>query len=206
MHLSDLKLMQRIQTQDVDAFDILFVRYQERIARHVQNIVREKSATEDLVQEIFLRVWTRAEQWEAPLEDTLGGNNPGRQISVKPWLYRIATNLSLNHLRAVQRRPQQSLEIPADELLDDGEISVPGWMIDTKALQPDVVLEMVEQQQHLRQLINELPEDRRILFYLVYDEEMDMRSVAHELGIPEGTVKSRLYYSKRQLAKRILDF
>jgi len=83
---------------------------------------------------------------------------------------------------------------------------VPGWMIDTKALQPDVVLEMVEQQQHLRQLINELPEDRRILFYLVYDEEMDMRSVAHELGIPEGTVKSRLYYSKRQLAKRILDF
>jgi len=47
MHLSDLKLMQRIQTQDVDAFDILFVRYQERIARHVQNIVREKSATEE---------------------------------------------------------------------------------------------------------------------------------------------------------------
>lgn len=200
MHQSDLQLMERIQNQDADAFDQLFARYQEQIARHAQNIVRDNAATEDLVQEIFLRVWTRAEQWEAP------PTKEGEGIaSVRPWLYRIATNLSLNHLRAVKRRPQQSLDISADDLMDEEEISVPGWMIDTKALQPDRAVEIAERQQQVRQLISELPEDRQMLFHLVYDEEMDMRSVANQLGIPEGTVKSRLYYSKQQIARKVSE-
>ena len=68
---------------------------------HIARIVREPAATEDLVQEVFLRVWTRAEQWQG-------------SGTVKGWLYRIATNLSLNHLRSVKRRPQQPLEISTE--------------------------------------------------------------------------------------------
>ena len=153
---------------------------------HIARIVREPAATEDLVQEVFLRVWTRAEQWQG-------------SGSVKGWLYRIATNLSLNHLRSVKRRPQQPLEIPTD---DDDDSPIPGWMVDASALTPEAQLEIVEQQKRLGQLINALPPDKQDVFRMVYDDEMDLQGVADALQIPEGTVKSRLYHSRKRLSKQ----
>jgi DNA-directed RNA polymerase specialized sigma24 family protein len=67
---------------------------------------------EDLVKEVFLWVWTRADQW----------NGLGK---VEGWIYRIATNLSLNHLRSVKRRPQQRFEMLANDIGDDEGISAP---------------------------------------------------------------------------------
>jgi RNA polymerase sigma-70 factor (ECF subfamily) len=93
---------------------------------HVIRIVRNETVAQDLVQEVFLRVWTRADQWD------------GRG-KVKGWVYRIATNLSLNHLRFEKRRPQQRLEIPADDFEDTEDFSIPGWMIDTSALTPEAL-------------------------------------------------------------------
>ena len=63
---------------------------------------------DDLTQETFLRVWTRSEQWD------------GRG-SFTGWLYRIATNLALNHLRSVKRRRQRPLELPAEPDDDDDD-------------------------------------------------------------------------------------
>ncbi|RIK37812.1 MAG: hypothetical protein DCC55_23085 [Chloroflexi bacterium] len=190
MQRSDHDLIRQIQAQDAAAFEVLFVRYRTPIQRHVQSIVRDHTAGDDLVQEVFLRVWTRAEQW-----DDHG--------SVKAWLYRIATNLALNYLRTVRRRPQQTLEARlVDESGSEEEISAPGWLVDAAALEPPAVVEAAEQVQRLQKLVEELPEEKREVFRLVYDAEMDLRSVADQLGIPEGTVKSRLYYSKRYLMER----
>ncbi len=189
MDQSDQELIQQIQAQDTDAFAVFFDRYRELIYRHVMSMVRDTVVTEDLVQEVFLRVWTRAEQWD-------------HRGAVKPWLYRIATNLALNQLRTQRRRPQQPLEAKTlNEGGEEEEISVPGWMIDATALEPATRLEAAEQTQRLQQLVNQLSDDKREIFRLVYDAEMDLRSVADQLGIPEGTVKSRLYYSKKQLAR-----
>ena len=185
---SDSQLILQIQDGDTAAFEELFARYRPAIQAHIVRIVREPTATEDLVQEVFLRLWTRAEQWQG-------------SGSVKGWLYRIATNLSLNHLRSVKRRPQQPLEIPTDDGDDDNP--VPGWMVDASALTPEVQLEIVEQQKLLGQLINGLPSDKQDVFRMVYDDEMDLHSVANKLKIPEGTVKSRLYHGRKQIAERL---
>jgi RNA polymerase sigma-70 factor (ECF subfamily) len=185
---SDPELIHQIQAGDPAAFEELFARYQSAMQVHIARIVREPTATEDLVQEVFLRLWTRAEQWQG-------------SGSVKGWLYRIATNLSLNHLRSVKRRPQQPLEIPVDD--GDEDNPVPGWMVDASALTPEAQLEIVEQQKLLGQLINGLPPDKQDVFRMVYDDEMDLHSVANKLQIPEGTVKSRLYHSRKQIAERL---
>jgi RNA polymerase sigma-70 factor (ECF subfamily) len=185
---SDPELIRQIQTGDKAAFEELFDRYRPAMQAHIARIVREPAATEDLVQEVFLRVWTRAEQWQG-------------SGSVKGWLYRIATNQSLNHLRSVRRRPQQPLEIPTDDGDDDNPL--PGWMVDASALTPETLLEIVEQQKILGQLINGLPPDKQDVFRMVYDDEMDLHSVANKLRIPEGTVKSRLYHSRKQIAERL---
>lgn len=188
-HLTDSHLIRRIQAHDGGSFEVLFSRYRQMIAVHIIRIVRDPVVAEDLVQEVFLRVWTRADQWD------------GRG-KVKSWIYRIATNLSLNHKRAMKRRPQQQLEPQVNEMQDE-ESQAPGWLIDTSALTPEALLEDTEQQQLLWQLINELPTDKREVFQMVYDDEMDLHSVASTLDIPEGTVKSRLYHSRKHLRKQL---
>ena len=73
------------------AFDMLFGRHSSFVAARLGRMVRHGGAADDLLQEVFLRLWTRAEQWD------------GRG-SLRAWLGRIATNLALNHLRSVRRR------------------------------------------------------------------------------------------------------
>ena len=187
-HPSNTQLIQRIQSHDSEAFEDFYTRYRRVICIHITRIVRDDAVAQDLVQEVFLRGWTRAHQWD------------GRG-KVKSWVYRIATNLSLNHLRTLKRHPQQQLEIPADD--SDDDVSIPGWMIDPSALTPEVLFEGYEQRQIVWALIDDLPPEKREVFQMVYDEEMDLQSVASALDIPEGTVKSRLFHSRKNLAKKL---
>ena len=104
----DQLLLQRIQAHDADAFDVFYARYRDVVTRRLSRILRDPVMTEDLTQETFLRVWTRAEQW----------NERG---SVKGWLLRIAVNLALNQLRTVKRRREISLEAPSSFADDDAQ-------------------------------------------------------------------------------------
>jgi RNA polymerase sigma-70 factor (ECF subfamily) len=150
--------------------------------------VRDESAAEDLLQEVFLRVWTCAEQWD------------GRG-TFKAWLFRIGTNQALNHLRTVRRQREQSLEIPPDETDDEEENLIPGWLIDTASLGPEAILERAEQRELLWRLVDALPDEKREVVHLVYEAEMELRQVASTLGVPEGTIKSRLHYAMKRLAR-----
>ena len=73
-------------------------------------------------------------------------------------------------------------------------------MIDASALGPDVAAEMAEERRTLRTLVEGLPAGKREVFRLVHEMEMSMRDAAEVLDIPEGTVKSRLYYARKELA------
>ncbi|MGH2509459.1 MAG: RNA polymerase sigma factor, partial [Ktedonobacteraceae bacterium] len=174
--------------RDSNAFEALSLRYRESIYRHILALIHDAHAAEDLVQEVFLRIWTHAEQWHG-------------SGTLHAWLFRIATNLALNHLRTVQRRRLQALEIPADPLDEDDESSVPAWLVDHAQPGPDVVLEQSERHRLFQQLVNGLPIEKREVLHLVHDAEMNTRQVAEMLGIPEGTVKSRLHYATQRLAR-----
>jgi RNA polymerase sigma-70 factor (ECF subfamily) len=196
--LSDEDLVARVQRHDTGAFELLFARYNERILRHLAQIVRSDrghppdAAAQDLVQEVFLRVWTRAEQWD------------GRG-SFRAWLYRIATNLALNHLRSVRRRREQPLVIEDNWDEEDAGNLVPAWMIDDSAPGPGAALEQAERTARFRQLVDDLPVGKREVFHRVHELEMSIRDAADELGIPEGTAKSRLHYARRRLARQWQD-
>ena len=186
---SDQTLIRKIVKRDAAAFETLFARHSASVRQHILNIVRVESAAEDLVQEVFLRVWTCAEQWHG-------------QGEFKGWLFRIATNLALNHLRTVRRRRQEPLETPPDEFEDEEERPPdPDWMVDTSSRGPEVMVEQAERSQLLWQLVDGLPQEKREVLHLIYQKEMALREAAIELGIPEGTVKSRLHYSIRHLAR-----
>jgi RNA polymerase sigma-70 factor (ECF subfamily) len=189
---SDAELVARVCQHDAYAFEALSTRYRAMIYRHVLATLHDSSAAEDVVQEVFLRVWTHAAQW----------NGRG---TFQAWLFRIATNLALNALRTIRRRRQQSLEIPSDPLDEDDESSVPSWMVDHSLPEPDSILELGERSKLFQQLVDGLPAEKRAVFRLIYDAEMQTRQVAETLGIPEGTVKSRLHYATRRLAQQWRD-
>ena len=98
MQIPDPQLIAQIKERDACAFQQFFERYREQILRHVRCIVRDDASANDVVQEVFLRVWNRAGQWS------------GRG-SAANWLFRIAPHLSLTHLRTVRRRREQRLEM-----------------------------------------------------------------------------------------------
>jgi RNA polymerase sigma-70 factor, ECF subfamily len=187
--VSDSDLIAGILDRDENALELLFDRYAEPLRWHLVSVVHSEVAAQDVLQETFLRVWTRAEQWQ--------GDGPFRA-----WLYRIATNLALNHLRAVQRRRELPLEIPPD-IDDDDEVDnrVPAWMIDAASLGPEAAVEAAEERARCRQLLDRLPEEKREVLRLVHEMEMSLREAADALAIPEGTVKSRLHYTRARLAR-----
>ena len=189
---SDSELVARVREHSTDAFEELSARYREIIYRHVLSTLHDNDATEDIVQEVFLRIWTHANQW----------NGRG---TFKAWLFRIATNLALNYLRTLKRRRQQPLEVPSDPLDEDDESSIPEWMTNHALPGPEIILEQGERSKLLQQLVNGLPEEKREVFRLIHDAEMETSKIAKTLGIPEGTVKSRLYYANRRLAREWRD-
>ena len=186
---SDETLMAGILERDARAFEVLLERYTEALHRHVGFMLHDEEVAHDVVQEAFLRVWLRAEQWD--------DRGPPRA-----WLYRIATNLALNQLRTVQRRHEVPLELPPDSEDDEDMASfVPAWMIDNATLGPEAAVERNEQHAFYRRALARLPDDKREVFHMVHDLEMSLRDAADALDIPEGTVKSRLHYARRQLAR-----
>ena len=184
---TDGELIQRILAKDADAFALLFDRYMDQVTDHLVRMLRDVGAADDVAQEVFLRVWNRADQWS--------GTGPFRA-----WLLRIATKLALNHLRGKKRRRELPLEMPSMYDDTEDESLVPGWMIDHASLGPDAQIEQVEQQQMLRQMISDLPREKRDVFEMVHKEELALQEVAKRLGIPEGTVKSRLFHARKKLA------
>ena len=188
----DEDLIGRVKNNDTVAFELFAARYQESLQRHIFSLLRDHEATNDILQEVLLRLWTHAEQW----------NGRG---NVKSWLFRIATNTALNHLRTVKRRRQQPLELPTDPFNEDGEGPTPDWLIDHSAVEPGFLLEQAESQALFRSLVDGLPEEKREVFQLAHEAEMDIRAIALKLQIPPGTVKSRLHYANKRLAREWTD-
>ncbi len=182
---SDRELIHRIQDQDAAAFEQLFDRYESAIRWHLVKIVRSDAVAQDLLQEVMLRVWTRAEQWQ-------------EQGSFKAWLYRIATNLALNHLRSERRRREQPLIYP-DQADEAEETCIPAWIIDQATPDPDEMVENSEQFVRFQRLVGHLAEEKREVLRLIHELGMSIQDTADELDLPAGTVKSRLYYARKQL-------
>jgi RNA polymerase sigma-70 factor, ECF subfamily len=184
--LPDQTLIENIQNLQNWAFEALFERYEGLLHRHLCHIVGDEAASDDLLQETFLRVWVHAGQWNG-------------QGTVKGWLFRIATNLAINHLRTHRRRPEQPLEMPETAVDDDDLPDTPAWLVDTASLGPEAVVEQVEREMRFWQIIQDLPEEKRELLHLVHQLEFSLREAADELGIPEGTAKSRMHYAREQV-------
>jgi len=170
---SDEVLIGRIANGDRLAMQVLFARHHVRVFRFVLRLVREEATAEDLISEVFLDVWRQAGRFE------------GRS-QVSTWLLAIARYKALSVLR---RKPEQELDEETAEAIEDTS--------DT----PDVVLDKKQKADAIRKCLGGLSAEHREIIDLVYYHEKSVEEVAEIVGIPEATVKTRMFYARKKLAE-----
>jgi len=144
-----------------------------RVFRFVVRLVRDESMAEDLISEVFLDVWRQAGRFE------------GRS-AVSTWMLAIARFKALSALR---RRP--------DEELDEETASA----IEDPTDDPGTTLEKKDKGAMIRKCLVGLSADHREIIDLVYYHEKSVEEVAQIVGIPENTVKTRMFYARKRLAE-----
>ena len=156
--------------------------------RHLLRLVKDADLAEDLLQETYIRLWSHIEEWE-------------NISSPRSWLIKIATNIALSHLRKKRRRPSHA-SYEGQTADDEGDLLEPSWMEDHSTPGPDELLERSEEVRMLRRLVEELSEEKQEVMRLVLNQDLSVGEVSEALDVPEGTVKSRLHYAKRDIANR----
>jgi RNA polymerase sigma-70 factor, ECF subfamily len=174
---SDEALIARIATGDRLAMKVLFGRHHVRVYRFVLRMVRNEATAEDLISEVFLDVWRQADKFE------------GRS-TVSTWMLSIARYKALSALR---RRGEAELD---DEMAD---------AIEDQADDPEVTLAKKDKGAVLRQCLGGLSAEHREIIDLVYYHEKSVEEVAGIVGIPEATVKTRMFYARKKLSELLKE-
>lgn len=186
MPTSDEELLERVKLRDAEAFEALCDRCRRPLEVHLLRMVRDAETARDLTQETLLRLWTHAGQWH------------GRG-SARGWLLRIATNLALNHIQYAGRRRARLLDV---DLGDDDGLADLALPCADGSHEPAEAVQQAEERRLLDGLIDGLPRPKREVLRLALLLENDLEGVSASLSLPKGTVKSRLHYARRLLAKR----
>jgi RNA polymerase sigma-70 factor (ECF subfamily) len=170
---SDEVLIGRIAGGDRLAMQVLFARHHVRVFRFVVRLVKNESTAEDLISDVFLDVWRQAGRFE------------GRS-AVSTWLLSIARFKALSALR---RRPDEELDEEAAGAIEDPSDD------------PELALEKKDKSALIRKCLSGLSADHREIVDLVYYHEKSVEEVAEIVGIPENTVKTRMFYARKKLAE-----
>jgi RNA polymerase sigma-70 factor (ECF subfamily) len=172
---SDELLIERIAAGDRGAMRILFARHRLAVYRWLMRLVHDEALAEDLLNEVFLDVWRQAAAFEA-------------RASVSTWLLAIARHKALS---ARRRRTEAEL--------DDGFAATAADPADD----PELVVEKKSRAELLRRSLRRLPPEQTEVIDLVYYHDKSVREVAEIVGIPEATVKTRMFYARRKLAELV---
>ena len=172
-------LVVRIRDGDLEALGELYKKYKTQVYRTALAITHDEKAAEDILQDVFLRIYTYA--------DRIDETRP-----LGPWLYRVTVNLAYSWTSRVKR------------WLRSFQNTLDRWILPA-LWRPEAEAEKREQRCFLQQAIDALPPRHHAVIVLYYLEELSLKEIAYVMDIPEGTVKSRLHYARERLRKSILE-
>lgn len=187
--LSDSELMLRVQAGDDAAFDSLIEKFRRPLIAFMYRMVGNSAVAEDLAQDVFLRVYRSRSTYAA-------------EAKFSTWLYRIATNLGLNHLRDTRSERSQvavSLDEPDEET---------GKTVDVADRAPSVEQDLMRDERlaAIRRHVQALPERQRAAVIMHKYQEMDYREIARVLKLSESATKSLLFRAYEVLRVKLKDF
>jgi RNA polymerase sigma-70 factor (ECF subfamily) len=176
-NVSDELLLRSVAEGDKTAMHVMFARHREKVFRFIQRIVRNPAIADDLVSQVFLAVWQSANRFE-------------NRSRVSTWLLSIARLKALNSLRG-----PRYVSVEKANVLGIADAA------DT----PDVALDRKKTKATLRACIEKLSPAHREIIDLIYYREKSVIEASELIGIPHATVKSRMFYARKQLARILVS-
>ena len=180
------ELVRAVASGSEDALVALYDQYAGAVYATARRLTNDRGLAEDVVQETFLALWNRADQFDPAVG------------SLPAWLLTIARNRTIDRLRAIGRRPPV---VPVSDVAmpDEGDLAtlerlVAGGTVvgaGRPVIGPAAILEDAEVRTSLASALAELPEVERTVLVLAYRDELSQSEIADRLGWPIGTVKTR---------------
>jgi len=187
---TDAEVMLRVKAGDQSAFEYLVQKYRRPLVNFMYRMARNSAAAEDLAQEVFLRVYRSRESYEASAKFTT-------------WLYRIATNLAVNHARDTRHeRPEVSVSL--DETNDDSSTTT--LQLPDGSLTAEQAMVQQERLQAIRSKVEALPEQQRLAVIMHKYQQMDYKQIAEVLKKSESATKSLLFRAYETLRDQLKEF
>jgi RNA polymerase sigma-70 factor (ECF subfamily) len=182
----DQELVQRVQAGDRKAFDLLIMKYQQRIIHVITGFVHDPVEAMDVAQEAFIKAYRALPNFR------------GDSVFYT-WLYRIAINTSKNHLTAASRRPP----------VTDVDVSDATIYYDASELKdfetPENKLMSAELEQAIHDAILDLPEDTATAIKLREFEGLSYEEIAEAMDCPIGTVRSRIFRAREAIDMKVKE-
>jgi len=175
----EIAWMARIREGDMEAFRLLVETHQARVIGTISKMLGSDAESEDLAQQVFIRVWKSASRYQPTAKFTT-------------WLFRITRNLVFNELRRKRHIVEHSEEIPE-----------PAERVEKE---PDRVLLEGELQKAIQEAINELPESQRMAIILRRYEDMSYEDIAKVMETTVPAVKSILFRARAELRDRLAKY
>lgn len=169
MKIPDSVLIAGIKKDDYTSYNQLFLRYYNRLCAFVFIIIQNNSASEDVVQELFIRLWTQRKKLDI-------------KESVVAYLYRSSKNAALNYLRSENNRKKTLDKMPFTD-----------WQSDENQM------EQIEFSTALHQCIDQLPERCKEVFLLSRFEGLKHKEISEQLGTSVKTIKNQIWKSLQQI-------
>ncbi len=188
-HMEDSEIMLALRAGNMAGFDYLIAKYRKPIIHFMYRMVHNQAVAEELAQEVFLRVYRSRETYRA-------------EARFSTWLYRIATNLGVNHARDTRH------ERSASTVYLDETDSETGTTPDVADLTPGAESAMLRRERlsAIRQHVLTLPERQRMAVLMHKYEGMDYRQIGDVLKLSESATKSLLFRAYQTLREKLKDF
>ena len=174
---SDLELIRQFQNGDESAFNLLVLRYQEKVYWVARRFLTDHDAADDVTQEVFCKAYESLKGFRG-------------DSTLYTWLYRITVNIALNALR--KQKVRDFFRI--DELFD---------VEDPNALPPDTMMERQEERTLIEEAIASLPTKQKSVFVLRYYEEMPYEEIAKVLKTSVGGLKANYFHAMKKIQEYV---
>jgi RNA polymerase sigma-70 factor, ECF subfamily len=171
----DAALLARIAARDPGAIAALYDRHARMLYSLIVRILRDRSEAEDVLQDVFVKAWTRVETYNRDLGSPLA------------WLIRIARNRAIDRLRARDVRERSAEDVPKP----------------ASAASPEAAAALSERQRAVKRALDVLTPDQRQLIECAYFRGLSQTELATEFGLPLGTVKTRIRTGMHALRREL---
>ena len=185
---ADVAIVRRVQNGDVTAFDQLVLKYRERLFGIIYNLTSNREDASDLAQEAFIKAFTSIKHFQ-------------EKSSFFTWLYRIAINTALSHIKRNRMRQFFSFETLTEEV-KSSEI-IEALAVKTNSDKATMANEL---QEKLNEALQKLSPNHRSVVVLFEIEGLSHQEISEIMNCSVGTVRSRLHYAKRELQAHLQQY